>query len=71
MAADQNAKESLERVDVAKDLIENSSNDIELLIKGIKESADTNLESVKLVGELERQSGNSRIIKKNVEPGWL
>lgn len=56
VVAEKNAKESLERVDIAKELIENTSNDIELMIKGIKESADTNLESVKLVGELEKQS---------------
>ncbi|MCR4434463.1 MAG: methyl-accepting chemotaxis protein [Clostridiales bacterium] len=56
VVADKNAKESLERVDIAKELIENTSNDIELMIKGIKESADTNIESVKLVGELEKQS---------------
>ncbi|QNU66136.1 hypothetical protein EHE19_014805 [Ruminiclostridium herbifermentans] len=54
--ADKSAKESLEKVDIAKELIENTSNDIELMIKGIKESADTNMESVKLVGELEKQS---------------
>lgn len=54
--ADRNAKESLEKADIAKELIENSSNDIELMIKGIKESADTNFESIKLVGELEKQS---------------
>ncbi len=56
VVADINAKDSLERVDIAKDLLENTSNDIELMIKGIKESADTNMESVKLVGELEKQS---------------
>jgi len=54
--ADKNASESLERADIAKELIENTSNDIEMMIKGIKESADTNFESVKLVAELENQS---------------
>lgn len=41
---------------MAKDLVLTSSADIELMIKGIKESAETNMESVKLVGELEKQS---------------
>ncbi|MEW6621991.1 MAG: methyl-accepting chemotaxis protein [Bacillota bacterium] len=54
--AERKARESLERVNKAKELLENTSKDIELMIKGIKESADTNLESVKLVGELEKQS---------------
>jgi len=54
--ADKNAKESLARVEIAKELTENTSSDIELMIKGIKESANTNFESVKLVGELEKQS---------------
>ncbi|WP_373484606.1 methyl-accepting chemotaxis protein [Acetobacterium sp.] len=54
--ADKNALESLERGEIAKDLIENTSRDIELMIQGIKESAETNSESVKLIGELERQS---------------
>jgi methyl-accepting chemotaxis protein len=54
--ADRNAKECLDKVNAAKELIENTSNGIELMIKGIKESADTNFESIKLVGELEKQS---------------
>jgi methyl-accepting chemotaxis protein len=54
--ADKNAKDSLERAEIARDLIGNTSNDIELMIKGIKESAETNMESVKLIGELEKQS---------------
>jgi len=54
--ANKNAKNSLERAEVAKDLIQNTSNDIELMIKGIKESSETNMESVKLIGELEKQS---------------
>ncbi len=56
VVADKNAKDSLERAEIAKDLIGNTSNDIELMIKGIKESAETNMESVRLVGELEKQS---------------
>lgn len=54
--ADRNAKESLERADVAKELIEATAKDIEQMIKGIQDSADTNIESIKLVGELENQS---------------
>ncbi|PKM75619.1 MAG: chemotaxis protein [Firmicutes bacterium HGW-Firmicutes-17] len=56
LIADKSARESLERAERAKDLIENTTRDIELMIKGIKESAETNSESVKLIGELERQS---------------
>jgi len=54
--ADKNAKDSLERAEIAQDLISNTSDDIELMIKGIRESAETNMESVKLIGELEKQS---------------
>jgi len=54
--ADRNAKDSLERAEIAQDLISNTSDDIELMIKGIRESAETNMESVKLIGELEKQS---------------
>lgn len=56
VVADRNAKESLERAELAKDLVVNTSSDLELMIKGIKDSAETNMESVKLVGELEKQS---------------
>ena len=56
VVANKNASDSLERAEIAKDLIGNTSNDIELMIKGIKESAETNMESVKLIGELEKQS---------------
>jgi len=56
VVAEEHAKESLKRINSVKELIENTSNDIELMIKGIKDSADTNLESVKLVAELEKQS---------------
>jgi methyl-accepting chemotaxis protein len=54
--AEKNAKESLDRVDMAKELIENTSNDIEAMILGIQTAAEVNLESVKLVAELEKQS---------------
>lgn len=56
VVADKNAKESLERAEKAKELIENTSKDIEIMIYGIQASAETNLESIKLVGELEKKS---------------
>lgn len=56
LIADKSARESLEKAEIAKDLIENTTRDIGLMIKGIKESTETNSESVKLIGELERQS---------------
>ncbi|ALS22399.1 methyl-accepting chemotaxis protein [Paenibacillus naphthalenovorans] len=56
VVADTNAKESLHRVDAAKELIENTSNHIETMIKGIQTAADANIESGKLVGDLEKQS---------------
>lgn len=56
VTADNNARKSLERVGIAKELTENTSNDINLMIRGLKDSANTNFESVKLVGELEKQS---------------
>jgi methyl-accepting chemotaxis protein len=56
VVAEKNAKESLHRVDAAKELIENTSKDIEAMIKGIQTAADANIESVKLVGDLEKQS---------------
>jgi methyl-accepting chemotaxis protein len=52
----ENAKESLERVDLTKQLIETTLKDIETMIEGIRSAAEVNLESVKLVGELEKQS---------------
>jgi len=54
--ADKNAAESLEKAEIAKGLIANTSRDIELMINGIRESAETNMESIKLIGELEKQS---------------
>lgn len=54
--ADKNAKESLERVDLAKELVEITSNEIRTMIVGIQSVAEINLESVKLVEELEKQS---------------
>lgn len=56
VVADKRAKESLEKVQVALKLVEDTNEDIELLIDGIKEAAQTNMESTKLVEELEQQS---------------
>lgn len=56
VVADANARESLQRVDAAKELIENTSKDIETMIRGIQTAAEANIESVKLVGDLEKQS---------------
>lgn len=56
VAADKKAKESLERVNQAQETVRLVSADIEKMIQGIKESADTNIESARLAGELERQS---------------
>ncbi|SCN22653.1 Methyl-accepting chemotaxis protein 2 [Clostridium sp. N3C] len=54
--AEQRAKESLNKINEAQFLIRSTARDTELLIEGIKEAANTNLESVKLIAELEKQS---------------
>ncbi|WP_207709012.1 methyl-accepting chemotaxis protein [Heliomicrobium undosum] len=54
--ASSRAKESLEKVNIAQPLVLSTAADIEQLIDGIKESADTNIESTKLVNDLEKQS---------------
>ncbi len=54
--ADKRAKESLEIVEDVQTSIKANTEEIDLMIKGIKDSADTNVESVKLVNELENQS---------------
>ncbi|MBM7865852.1 methyl-accepting chemotaxis protein [Heliomicrobium gestii] len=56
VVANSRAKESLEKVNIAQPLVLSTSADIEQLIDGIKESADTNIESTKLVNDLEKQS---------------
>ena len=50
------AKDSLDRANVAQSLVRSTSNDVDKLIDGIREAADTNFESTKLVGDLEQQS---------------
>jgi len=55
VAADR-SQVSLEKVNVTQTLVRTTSNDIEQLIVGIKNTADTNVESGKLVAELENQA---------------
>lgn len=54
--ASKRAQESLDRVDAAQQLIRKTATDIEILIQGVEEAAQTNLNSAKLVGELEKQA---------------
>ena len=54
--ADSRAKESLGQINAARSLIEVAGEGIEVLIQGIIQSAETNLESGRLVKELEEQS---------------
>lgn len=56
IVADDRSRASLDRVSDAQTLVRTTSNDIEQLIIGIKNAADTNVESGKLVGELENQA---------------
>ncbi|HEY1186057.1 MAG TPA: methyl-accepting chemotaxis protein, partial [Gemmata sp.] len=50
------AKASLDKVNVIQALIRSATTDIELLIQGVGASARANIESAKLVAELEQQS---------------
>lgn len=52
----ERAKESLDKMNEAQALIRSTAKDTEQLILGIREAAKTNLESVKLINELEKQS---------------
>jgi methyl-accepting chemotaxis protein len=54
--ANARADVSLRRVTDAVTLVKSTTADIELLIKGVGETAAANLESAKMIGELERQS---------------
>jgi len=56
IVADSRSQESLERVNKSQVLIRSTTQGIETLIDGIKISADSNLQSTKLIGELENQS---------------
>ena len=54
--ADERAKESLDKVNLAQTLVRTTSTDVEQLINGVKNAADTNIQSGRLVAELENQS---------------
>ena len=54
--ANTRADLSLQRVTDAVALVKSTTADIELLIKGVGDTAAANLESAKMIGELERQS---------------
>ncbi|MBP2663551.1 MAG: methyl-accepting protein [Firmicutes bacterium] len=56
IVADDRSRASLDRVIVAQTLVRTTSNDIDQLIEGIKNTADTNVESGKLVAQLENQA---------------
>ncbi|KMT22004.1 methyl-accepting chemotaxis protein [Clostridium cylindrosporum] len=56
IVSDKRAQESIERINAAQTLVINTSKEIELLVNGIKEAAETNLGSVELITELEKQS---------------
>jgi methyl-accepting chemotaxis protein len=51
------AQESLDRVNRAQELIRTTTADIEVLIQGVNSAAQSNLNSAKLVAELEKQAG--------------
>ncbi len=54
--ADELAKFSLQKGEVLQGLIKTTTTDIESLIKGVQASADANMESTKLIKELEKNS---------------
>ncbi len=54
--ANGRAEASLQKVNELQTLAKTTQGDIQELIKGVSESAQANLESAKMVGELERQS---------------
>ena len=55
-SANGRAEASLRRVQELQGLAKSTTLDIEALIKGVGDAADANLESAKMIGELERQS---------------
>jgi methyl-accepting chemotaxis protein len=55
-AAALNANLSLDKVSAMQELNRSTTSDIEVLIKGITEAAQANIDSAKMIGELERQS---------------
>lgn len=56
VSADDQAAKSMELSDELQEQVRVTSNDIDLLINGVKEAADTNIESTKLVAQLESQA---------------
>ena len=54
--ANTRAEVSLRRVNELQVLAKSTTADLEALIKGVGDAADANLESAKMIGELERQS---------------
>ena len=54
--ANGSAERSLRRVNELQAIAKSTTADIETLIKGVGDAADANLESAKMIGELERQS---------------
>lgn len=56
VVANDLAKDSLDRTNLAQSLVKSATNDVDKLIDGIREAAATNFESTKLVGDLEQQS---------------
>ena len=56
IVADERAKESLDKVNLAQTLVRTTSADVEQLINGVKSAADINLQSSKQVAELENQA---------------
>ena len=64
--ASTKARESLTRVEKARDLITVTTSEIETLIQGVKESAEINLASAKMVAELEKQADQIGAIVQTV-----
>jgi methyl-accepting chemotaxis protein len=64
--ASTKARESLTRVEKSRDLITQTTSEIEVLIQGVKESAEINLASAKMVLELEKQADQIGAIVQTV-----
>jgi methyl-accepting chemotaxis protein len=54
--AEQRSGDSLDKINISQKLVKTTSDDIATLIEGIKLSAESNLNSAKLVADLEKQS---------------
>jgi methyl-accepting chemotaxis protein len=55
-SANKNAEKSMQSVNTLLELTRTTSNDLDNLIKGVSTAAAANMESAKMIGELERQS---------------